>query len=114
MTKTPEQIGKEASDVARAVVLKEAKSVGLTTRKTLRRIAQGLDAKETRTSYDKDRGRWSYSDSMIDYGARCDYAKLAVVVLDLKPAEKMDVNVNTNLPEMLREARERAAKRGAD
>lgn len=91
-----------------------AKQVGLTPRKTLLRIKQGLDAKETKASYDSVRGVWKYSDPLVSWGARRDYAALAVTVLDMKPSEKVDVNVNLNLPEKLREARERAAKRGTD
>jgi len=112
--KTPEQIGREAAEVARKTVLRQAKSVGLTTRKTLKRIAEGLDAKKTAVSYDKDRGRWAYSDPMIDFPTRAEYVKLAMTFHDMKPSEKLDVNVNLNLPERLREARERAAKRGTD
>lgn len=113
-SKTPEQIGREAAEVARKTVLRQAKSVGLTTRKTLKRIAEGLDATDQKVFYDSNRGKCVLGPPMVAYGARCDYAKLAVTVLDLKPSEKLDVNVNGNLPELLREARERAAKRGTD
>lgn len=114
MTKPPDQIGKEAAAVARSAVFKEARAVGLTVRKTLRRIAQGLDATDQKVFYDSNRGKCVLGPPLVAYGVRCDYAKLAVTVLDMKPAEKMDVNVSGNLPEMLREARERAAKRGKD
>lgn len=91
-----------------------AKKVGLTPRRTLLRIKQGLDATDQKVFYDSNRGKCVLGPPLVAYGARCDYAKLAVTVLDMKPSEKLDVNVNGNLPELLREARERASKRGKD
>lgn len=68
---------------------KLANRVGLTPRRTLLRIKQGLDATDQKASYDKDRGKWVYSDPLVAWGARKDYAALAVTVLDMKPSEKV-------------------------
>jgi len=105
-----EDLGRMAAAQARKALLSECSKTGLTARKTFLRIAQGLDAKETKATYDKERGKWSYSKPMIAWGARKDYAALAVVVLDLKPSERVDMNVSSDLPERLFEARERALR----
>lgn len=110
---TPE-IGKKHRDKIMSETVKLANRVGLTPRRTLLRIKQGLDATDQKVFYDSNRGKCVLGPPLVAYGARCDYAKLAVTVLDMKPSDKLDVNVNGNLPELLREARERAAKRGKD
>jgi hypothetical protein len=88
------EIGQKAAEIAREEVLKEAKRARLSTRKVFKRIAEGLDAHETKTSYDKDAGQWAYSKKLIAHKTRLEAAALAVVVLGLKPNEKHDVNLN--------------------
>lgn len=94
MKKTPLEIGKEAAEYARKTVIAESKRAHLTLRRTLTRIAEGLNATETKASYDKDRGKWVYSDPMIDWGARAKAIDQAIAILDLKPAEKHEVELN--------------------
>jgi len=85
--KSNEEIGAEAAKLAHAKVLREAKSVKLTTKKVLRRIAQGLDAKENRVFYDKDRGKCVVGPDMISWTARAKSIDQAMVVLDMTPKE---------------------------
>jgi hypothetical protein len=99
---TNEEMCKIAGDYARKQTLKDCKVVGLTTRKTLKAIAEGLAAKETKTSFDKDRARWAYSDPLIDHKTRLSAAALAISILDLKPPEKKEIQgtltLNHELP----------------
>jgi hypothetical protein len=91
-----------AGDEARKQTLKECKAIGLTTRKTLKAIAEGLVAHEVKTNYDKDRARWAYSDDLIDHKTRLSAAALAISILDLKPPEKKELTgtltLNHELP----------------
>lgn len=103
----------QGAEIAREEVLAECKRSGLTLRRTLKRIAEGLDAKEVKTHFDTDTGKWSYSRKLIAHKTRLEAVSLAVAVLGAKPSEKHDVNVtgNINLFDRLQEARERASKR---
>lgn len=84
---------------------KVAHSIGLTTRLTLRRIREGMNATETKTNYDKDRGKWVYSAPMINWGARLKAVDQAICVLALKPAEKHQVEhtIDGELSEVVRD-----------
>lgn len=85
--------------------LKVAQSIGLTTRLTLRRIREALNATETKANYDKDRGKWVYSAPMIDWGARSKAVDQAICILDLKPAEKHQVehSIDGELSDVVKE-----------
>lgn len=85
--KTDEQIGAEAAKLAHKKILSEAKRVGLTTRKVLRGIVEGLNAFENKAAYDKDRGRWVYSDEMINHQARAKARDQAILILNMVPKE---------------------------
>ena len=86
-----------AGDDARKQTLKECAIVGLTTRKTLKAIAEGLVAHEVKTSFDKDRARWAYSGDLIDHKTRLSAAALAISILDLKPPEKKELTGSLTL-----------------
>jgi|GEM_PF-3647616 len=86
-------IGEQARQIARKKILVECKKAKLTSARVLKRISEALDACETKTSYDKDRGKWQYSKPLIDHGKRLDAAALAAAILDLKPVETKNVNL---------------------
>jgi hypothetical protein len=90
---TNEQIGAEAAKIARQKVLAQAKAVKLTTRRVLQRISEGLDATEVKTSYDKDRGKWAYSEPMIDHGHRLEAAGMGVMIHGMKPCDKVKLEI---------------------
>jgi hypothetical protein len=92
--KTNEQIGAEAAKIARQKVLAQAKAVKLTTRRVLQRISEGLDATEVKTNYDKDRGKWSYSEPLVDHAHRLEAAGLGIMIHDMKPCEKKKIDIN--------------------
>jgi hypothetical protein len=92
--KTNEEIGAEAAKIARKKVLEQARQVKLTTRRILTRISEGLDATEVKTNYDKDRGKWSYSEPLIDHGHRLEAAGMGIIIHDMKPCEKKKIDVN--------------------
>ena len=85
------------AEIAREEVLAECKRSGLTLHKTLKRIAEGLTAKELKAHYDTQTGRWSYSRALIAHKTRLEAAALAVTILGAKPSEKHDVNVTQPL-----------------
>ena len=80
-----------AAGYARKMVLKQCKSVGLTTRLTIKRIREGLNALENKVFYDKDRGRCIIAPEMINWAARQKAIDQAISILDLKPAEKREI-----------------------
>jgi hypothetical protein len=81
----------KANEIARSQTLKQCKSVGLTSRRVVRRIKEGLDALENKVFYDKDRGKCVFSPDMINWSARQKAIDQAISILDLKPAEKHKV-----------------------
>jgi len=94
---TNEEMCQIAGDYARKQTLKECAIVGLTTRKTLKAITEGLAAHEVKTNYDKDRARWAYSNDLIDHKTRLSAAALAISILDLKPPEKKELTGSLTL-----------------
>ena len=92
--KTNEQIGAEAAKIARKKVLEQAKAVKLSTKRILQRISEGLDATEVKTNYDKDRGKWAYSEPLIDHGHRLEAAGMGIMIHEMKPCEKKKVDLN--------------------
>jgi hypothetical protein len=107
-----EEMCQEAADYARKQVLKDCKAVGLTARKTIQRIKDGLDALETKVFYDKDRGKCVVGPDQINFTARAKAVDQAISILDLKAPEKQQIDLTiNNLPELIRDARERAAKK---
>lgn len=105
-TEEREKLGKEAGEIARAETLKHCKAVKLTPRRILKRISEGLDAKENKVFYDKDRGRCITGPDMIAHEVRLDAAKMGLSIWGMKAPEKLDVTV-TDIGEKLRAARER-------
>lgn len=102
--KTPEQIGLEARDIAREKIVKKLNECKVTVSKTFKRIAEGLDATETKASYDKDRGKWVYSAPLVDHGKRLEAAQIAVMLHDLKPCAKVkgDIDLGGLIVEVVR------------
>ena len=86
-------IGDSAREIARKKILDKCKQVKLTPLRVLQRISEGLDATETRTAYDKDRGRWSYSEPLVDHGHRLEAAGMGVMIHSMKPCDKMKVEI---------------------
>ena len=92
--KTLEDIGDKARDIAREKIIKKLNECKVTVSKTFKRIAEGLDATETKASYDKDRGKWVYSAPLVDHGKRLEAAQIAVMLHDLKPCAKVKGDIN--------------------
>lgn len=83
----------KAADYARKQILKQCRSVGLSSRLTIKRIKEGLDAKENKVFYDKDRGKCIVGPDMINHAARAKAIDQAISILDMKPAEKHEVDL---------------------
>jgi hypothetical protein len=101
-TEDRERLGKEAGEIARADTLKHCKAVKLTPRRVLKVIADGLTAMENNVFYDKDRGKCIIGPDLINWKARQKAVDQAISILDMKPAEKHEVDVNGNLADMMR------------
>lgn len=85
-------IGKAISEeYLRVQTLKEAKRLGVSRRHVLTRISEGLDALENKIFYDKDRGKCVVGPNTINWTARQKAVDQAVAILQLKPAERVDV-----------------------
>jgi hypothetical protein len=85
-------IGKAiCAEYIRGETLKEARRLGVSRRRVLKRISEGLDALENKVFYDKDRGKCVVGPNMINWTARQKAIDQAVAVLQLKPAERLDV-----------------------
>jgi len=94
----------KAAEYAINKTLAHCKAVKLGPRKALKRIVEALSATDTKASYDKDRGKWVYSAPMIDWAARAKAVDQAIMVLDLKPADKSKVehSFGDDVPEVLK------------
>ena len=95
--KSNEDIGVKAAETARKQVLKHCKSVGLSARLTLKRVREGLDALENKVFYDKDRGKCITGPDMINWTARQKAVDQSMVILELKPPEKHELDVKGDM-----------------
>ena len=81
-----------------APMVKACKEHGLTISVVVKTVKEGLSATETRTSYDKDRGKWTYSSPLVDHGHRLEAANIASGFFGLKQDKvKVDLNGKINL-----------------
>lgn len=92
MKSEDEKLCEKSLEIARAETLKHCKAVKLTPRRVLKRIAEGLDAKENKVFYDKDIGECVIGPDQINWTARQKAIDQAVSILDLKPAEKKEIS----------------------
>lgn len=81
----------EAARYAMKETEKLCKKAGLTKNRVLKRIKEGLDAHMVKATYDKDVGSFVYSKALIDHGTRLKAAEMATVLLNMKPAEKRQI-----------------------
>lgn len=96
-----EKLGKESGEIARKHTLKEARVVGLTPRKALKRLSESLDAVENKVFYDKDRGRCVVGPDEVAHRIRLDAAKLTTSLLDMMPAEKIQFPGKDGKPQQI-------------
>ena len=99
-------IGEQISDeIMRVQVMAAAKRYKVTLGRIMTRIADSLDATDTKASYDKDRNKWVYSAPMVDWGARAKAIDQAVAILDLKPPERksVEVDLGKDIPQQVKE-----------
>ena len=85
--KTDEQIGAEAALKSHKKILKEAKAVKLNTKLVLQRIKEGLNAKENKVFYDKDRGKCILSPDLINWQTRSKSIDQAMAIFNMVPKE---------------------------
>lgn len=91
MNSEDKKLCEKSLEIARAETLKHCKAVKLTPRKALKRIAEGLDAHETKTFLDKRTGEVVYSKPLIAHGTRLKAAEMTMSLFDMMPAERKKV-----------------------
>jgi hypothetical protein len=96
----------ELLDSLCAPLAKACREHKLTVSSVVKAVKDGLEACETKTNYDKDRGKWVYSTPLIDHGKRLDAASIASGWFGLKKPEKLDVKVE-GFEEVLRKVHEK-------
>lgn len=87
--KTNAEIGQEAARMARADVIDMANKKGVTIEKTMMRLRQALNAKETKF-FQKD-GKVEDTKIVVAHNIRLQATKLALDLLDAMPSEKHDI-----------------------
>lgn len=97
MEKENEKLGKEAGELARAETLKHCKAVKFTPRRILQRLSEGLDAKENKVFYDKDRGKCIVGPDQIAHDVRLDAAKVGISIWGMKAPDKIEMNHQGNI-----------------
>jgi len=91
--------GREAGQIARArfiEALERRKSLD----RAVLRLHQGLSAKVVKAKwspYCGERGGWTYSKPLVDYATRAKYVDLAMRVLDVLPADRLDLEASGDL-----------------
>lgn len=90
-------------DAARAKTLKALARHRVTASRIAKRLAEALDAMETKATYDKEAGKWVYSDKLIAHSPRLKAIEIAVALLDMKPTEKHDLTVHGEIKALLQE-----------
>jgi hypothetical protein len=106
---------KDAREKTFTVVQKALLKKGVTLCKVATRLREALDAEEVVTKFDGGQfgsQRFLYSKRLVAHNIRLSAAKLAAELLDMMPAEKIDVTVNETLADQIREARERRKNAG--
>jgi hypothetical protein len=90
------ELGKQAADYARQQTLKSLKRYKVSTGRVSKRLSEALDATEVKVFHDKG-GEIIYSKPLIAHGPRLKAIEIASALLEMKPAEKHDVNVQGTL-----------------
>lgn len=101
---TKRELGEQISDeILRGEALKAMKKAGATLGRVSKRIAESLDATEVKPHYDKDRGKWVYSEPMVDWQARAKGIDQAICIMDLKPVERksLEIEMGESVPERI-------------
>lgn len=92
-----------SAEYAREETVKVIRRSGVTLRRVGKRIAESLDATEVKPHYDKDRGKWVYSEPMVAWQARAKGIDQAICILDLKPVERksLEIEIGESVPERI-------------
>jgi hypothetical protein len=92
------EIGTEANDSGRMLVLKECEKAGITIPKVLKGIAEGMEAKEVKVTYSAQESEWQYSEEQIAWQIRQAALNQAIAVLGIKAPEKIDSKIKADGP----------------
>jgi hypothetical protein len=88
--KTTAELAAKAAQIAMEETAKECKKAGLTKSRTLKRIREGLDAFETKATYDRAASKFMYSKPLVNHNVRLDAAKMAIELLRMKPPTQVE------------------------
>lgn len=102
---TEEEIGLEASKIAKSMTIKAAEKNKVSLDQIMKRLADALDAKETKafkTTTHNEQGGWSdeiiYSKALVAHGIRLKAVDIALRVHDAYPSERHVFEGNPDKP----------------
>ena len=90
MKKTTEVLAACAAKEAMRETEKLCARAGVTKIRVLKRIREGLDAFETKATYDRAASKFMYSKPLVDHNVRLDAAKMAIELLRMKPPTQVE------------------------
>jgi len=92
---TDQEISIAAAELAQAKTREALRNAGIDEGFVARRLSEAMSATEVKVFNGRD--GLEYSDHLIDNKTRLEATKFAATLLDMKPAEKHDVNVKGDL-----------------
>lgn len=90
------EIGAMAAQVARQKTMKALKRYRVTHGRVAKRLGESLDATEVKVFNDKEKGI-VYSKPLVAHGTRIKAIEIASTLLEMKPAEKHEVDLKQPL-----------------
>jgi hypothetical protein len=81
-----------AGQTARQATIDACTRAGLTVEKVAKTVVNALNAKVVRAQLDP-RGNWAMSEPLVDHPTRLKAVESSIVLLDLKPTEKKQIDV---------------------
>lgn len=82
----------EILDSLCAPVAKALKANNVTLASTIKVFADGMQATEIKTAFEKERGKWYYSKPLIDHPTRINSADSLVGIMGIKKPKEVNVN----------------------
>ena len=101
MKHSDEALGRKACEYAMKETEKLCKKAGLTKSRTLKRIREGLDAFETKATYDRAASKFMYSKPLVNHNVRLDAAKMAIELLRMNPPKQIEFPDETGKPQRI-------------
>ena len=92
------EIGEDAGEIARSVLLKQCENAGITIPVVLKEIASCLTAEEQKVVYSAVEGDWQYSKKVKAWTVRQKAIDQIIAIMGIKAPEKQDLKLNSSGP----------------